>query len=266
LEEKEMSLIDKHWTDIQPRNTQTGSDGEKAVAKGFLFAWNHDRQNMEMICRMFKFLNPTRVIELGTFEGMGTEVMAETLSYISEVMAEKVKFATVDAGVGPVDVLGETYGVTKDKLFNDFPTSYPIVDFTKFAGKDVPEFQKSWGSFEAVQEARAERIANAPVGVEIKYFEGLSYFKLSEMLRWLGEEWHFCFQDTVHSMPDILKEWELLKPSAIEGSIIVFDDAVIYPDGSGLGTDLLNFFKKEPEWVARHTKIGHQQVWAEKVK
>ena len=81
-----MTFINAHWDSIQPTVPQ-GNSGAECVAKSFLYPWNHDNANMDMICRAIKTLNPKVVIELGTFEGFGTEKMAHAKSQVKSAKA-----------------------------------------------------------------------------------------------------------------------------------------------------------------------------------
>ena len=97
----------KYWNQIQP-DVPSGISSEKLAAKEFLKPWNHDNANMDMICKFIKLTNPQVVLELGTFEGSGTEKIATTMN--------KGELWTFDAGIAPYDCLGETYGVTPDRV------------------------------------------------------------------------------------------------------------------------------------------------------
>ena len=50
-----MTFIDKHWDAIQP-TVKEGNSGGECVAKSFLYPWNHDNANMDMMCKAISLL------------------------------------------------------------------------------------------------------------------------------------------------------------------------------------------------------------------
>jgi len=234
-----MTFIDKHWDEIQP-TAKEGNSGAECVAKSFLYPWNHDNANMDMMCKAILILNPKVVIELGTFEGFGTEKMAKAMP--------NGKLYTFDAGEAPVDCLGETYGVTKEYKYKKY-----LVDW-----KNIEH--PGWDSFDKVIEKRTERVNADYPGVTVGFIQGLTFNTLPKQMPKIGK-WDLLFQDTMHDMPSILKEWNLVKKYAKKGSVIIFDDIVLRLGGA----EVVDYFeKKERTWQWRHTPIGHGQLWGEK--
>ena len=120
--------------------------------------------------------------------------------------------------------------------------------------KDIDE---AWPD---VNKAREERVNQKYKYVAIRYIEGLTKHTLPESLIEFGI-WDFCFQDSVHDLNSIIEEWEILKPYSKVGSLIVFDDIVrTHPFRDWF------FDNESPDWVHRHTSIGRQQLWAERVR
>jgi len=234
-----MTFIDKHWDEIQPM-AKEGNSGAECVAKSFLYPWNHDNANMDMMCKAILILSPKVVIELGTFEGFGTEKMAKAMS--------NGTLYTFDAGEAPVDCLGETYGVTKKYKYKKY-----LVDW-----KNIEH--PGWDSFDKKNKKRTERVNADYPGVTVKFIQGMTFDTLPKQMPKIGK-WDFLFQDSLHDMPSVIKEWTLVKKYAKKGSVIVFDDVVLRLGGA----KLVDYFeKKEPMWQWRHTPIGHGQLWGEK--
>ena len=238
-----MTFIDKYWDDIQP-TVKEGNSGAECVAESFMYPWNHDNANMDMMCKAIKILNPKVVIELGTFEGFGTEKMANAM--------DKGTLYTFDAGEAPVDVfLGETYGVTKEFKYKKWLVDWKNI---KFPG---------WESFGKVIDKRNDRVSADYGDVKVSFIEGMTFDTLPKALPKIGK-WDFLFQDSIHGLEFILKEWRLVKKYSKKGSIIVMDDvSLTLPSG----IEVVNHFKKkEPMWQWQHTSIGHGQLWGEKKK
>jgi len=216
-------FLQDNWNRISKPKSKGISPEAKAT--GYIYPWNHDLANMEMICNTLVLLEPKIVLELGTFEACGTKAMADTL----EGFCIKSKFWTFDEG-----------GVT----LKDWPESVH------------EDMINTWVK---VVEARAERVKHPYQYVILEYIEGLTFDTLPIKLPEIGE-WDFCFQDSVHVLPDILQEWNLLLPYSKVGSIIVFDDILI-------DHDWLKWFPENVKgWDWRHTTLGRSQLWAERMK
>ena len=239
-----MSFLEEHWDKLKPRVPEGVSAGE-VVAKSFLYPWNHDNADMDVIVQAFSILKPEVVIELGTFEGWGTTKMAEAVNRIKQ----KSTLYTFDAGTNPYNTLGETYGAPNED------------ELVKWDGPMDPRFESGWRSWGDVMKARDERLARKYKNVTIEYIEGITFKTLPHAMKDIGE-WDFCFQDTVHHHNFIIREWEHLKPRSKVGSIIVFDDM-----NRPHNTAWVDIFRaKEPDWITRHSDIGHEPFWAERIK
>ena len=82
----------------------------------------------------------------------------------------------------------------------------------------------------------------------------------------------FLFQDSMHFMSGILSEWEIMKPFARSGSVVVFDDVVsrlekmprhLLKQDDFCGRFLLKEAWKNG-WLFKSTAEGRAQFWAQK--
>lgn len=251
-----MGFLADNWEDIKPK-LELGVDHTAVVAKAFLKPWNHDVENMNSICRALPLLKPVTVLELGTFEGLGTQRMAEAL----KVLDRKVWLYTVDVGTAPVNSLGESYGVPKVvENGKEVCSTVPWEEF-RTQKRGTPDQQAGWGSWQEVIKARKRRVSQGYGEVKVTYLEGYSYDVLPLLLRRILV-WDFCFQDTLHHPKDIMKEWVLLKPYSRLGSVIVFDDM-----NRNYNRGWADWFiENEPDWETRWAEVGHEPLWAERMR
>lgn len=229
-------MIEQIWNKIKP-DISEGNVREDVVAEGFLYPWNHDKANMNMIEKYISIARPEIVLELGTFEGYGTLKIARAM----QKNGGKGVVYTFDVGTHPVNSLGPTYGVPAE----DF-----LVDWEKIEG---------WESFGKVIKQREKNLSQDFGDIGIVFVEGESIKTLPMILKKF-KSFDFCFQDSLHNLEYILKEWKLLRKKMRVGSVIIFDDIV---ENS---PEHLWFVKNESEkFKIIHTKIGHQQLWMEKM-
>jgi hypothetical protein len=180
-------------------------------------------------------------IELGTWEAIGTTKMVTAMG--------NGKFYTFDAGKAPVDCLGETYGVTKEYKKDGWLVDWENIKF------------EGWNCFGKVRDKREERIerfkATVP-GVEVTFVEGLTWDTLPIWMPKIGT-WDFMYQDTIHYLEFILKEWEIYEPYSKVGSLIVLDDICL--------NDYMynHFINNERNWDWHHANIGNKQLWGERI-
>jgi hypothetical protein len=109
-------------------------------------------------------------------------------------------------------------------------------------------------------------------GVEIHFLNGDSRRMLPSLFPAQLEHWDFFFQDSMHFMSGILSEWEIMKPFARPGSVVVFDDVCL--DWRKMPRHLLKqddfcgrFLLKETwknGWLFKSTAEGRAQFWAQK--
>jgi predicted O-methyltransferase YrrM len=251
-----MGFLQDNWERIKP-DKEEGVDVDFVNAVGFLRPWNHDVANMRSICEGLKILRPRTVIELGTFEGMGTMKMAKAL----QETKRKVDFYTIDVGDAPVNSLGLKYGnpLKYDDDNKVIPERVPWEEFK--AGKGTADQIKSWGSWGWVMSARDKRLLEDYGDVNLEFIQGFSFDVLPDLLKKVGT-WDFCFQDTLHGINEIKTEWVLLKPTSKVGSIIVFDD--INRNYNRGWADW--FHANEFDWETRWSEFGHEPLWAERIR
>lgn len=239
-------MLEEIWKELEKDIPKEGGVSHEAKAQEFLFPWNHDQSNMEMIRRFMRIARPLVVVELGTFEALGTLEIAKVLNKTAG-SEDLCYLFTTDLGKEPIS-LGPTYGVPKSK-------------------KSVNDWQKrpGWNTFDKVIEARKERfeeIVQFP-NVELLYLEGWTKFtvpRINELLSSEDMAWDFCFHDASHDFRVQKLDFNNLKKSSRVGSVIVFDDVV-------LPSKLYNYFlDKENDWDLFHTQIGRQQLWAERIR
>ena len=84
--------------------------------------------------------------------------------------------------------------------------------------------------------------------------------------------WDLCYQDTVHTIDQILKEWEHLYLLSKVGSIVIFDNVPVSERNQD-GRAILDYFRRwadsdshKQKWETFHTNIGSGQLWMERVK
>lgn len=185
---RQRAFLDEYWDKIQP-NVGSGIP-EGIEATGYIRPWNHDTANMNMILKAIKLLNPVKVIELGTFEGMGTKLIAETLN-----------------------------GNNIQSFLWTFDAGKPTEGWPESA---IPDIMGQWDRIEAV---RRRRIKTEYKNTTIRYYEGLTKDTLPAVMPEIGT-WDFCFQDSVHQNHEIIEELACYESYSKVGSIIVFDDII----------------------------------------
>jgi predicted O-methyltransferase YrrM len=247
-----MSFIEEHLDGLKPR-IPDGRSFEETAAEGFLYPWNHDNADMDLMLQALRILQPKVVMELGTFEAWGTLKMARCLNWFPS----KSFLYTFDAGHSPANSLGgsDVYGVPEQ--FEEVP----LVDWRSFP-KNHKAYQ-GWGCWGKVINARNKRLKEMSrlPNVEVKYVEGITYDTLPKVMPEIGV-WDFCFQDTLHKTHHIIKEWKLYREFTKVGSLVVFDN-ITPPEN----LDFVDWFKEnEPNWIYKRTEVGDGQLWAERIK
>jgi Methyltransferase domain len=108
--------------------------------------------------------------------------------------------------------------------------------------------------------------------VQIHFLNGDSRQVLPSMFPAQIDYWDFFFQDSMHSMKGILAEWEIMKPFARPGSVVVFDDVCLdwkkMPAHLLKGNDFCGHFLLQEGWregwMCRSTAVGRAQFWAQR--
>jgi hypothetical protein len=108
--------------------------------------------------------------------------------------------------------------------------------------------------------------------VEIRFLNGDSREVLPSVFPAQLDHWDFFFQDSMHFMSGIMAEWEIMKPFARPGSVVVFDDVCL--DWKKMPAHLLkqndfcgHFLLREGlrnGWACKSTAEGRAQFWAQK--
>lgn len=225
-----MEFLDEYWEEL------IGLDSGKGVIpcniNNKYKSWNSDLELMGMLSKAIILLLPEKIIELGTFAGIGTEIMARCAGRYDK----QSYLYTIDAGI-PLNWDG------KNKKLN-------VIELS-----DIEK--KEWSS---IIENRNRVLDKEFPFCLIEYHEGISLDVLPKILPGIGI-WDLCFQDSSHLAELIIMEFKLLEPFARIGSIIVFDDIPTF-DNCFIG----EFERCTKDWNYRWTEKGHGQVWAEKVK
>jgi hypothetical protein len=235
-----MTTLERIWNSIQPRVGE-GIDGRNVVAKSFLYPWNHDNADMDRIVQAIDIYKPKTVIELGTFEGWGTERIAEAM--------KKGWLFTFDAGKAPI-TMGLPYGVTEEYLIDGCLVDWENIPF---------EGWESFGDVIKKRQSRFERLKISVPKVKIVFVEGITWNTLPVWMPMI-KTWDFMFQDSAHELETILQEWNEYSEYSKVGSVIVLDD--VYDDS---GTEAY-FKENEPNWFWIHTDKGHHQLWGERIR
>lgn len=229
-----MTFLDDHWDDIVNNNIEL----PPALGGTPWDSWDSRPEGMAMIVTAIKLLQPTVVVETGTFRGYGTVEMAKAISSY----AHDAVLWTVDAGA-PVE------GVDGD------PLNLVPVDW-----KNLPE----WEGWSKVISEREENVTKTFPGCEIRYRKGIAWDVLPSLLK-DGGPWGFTFQDSCHYGSQVIKEWESFRDYSQLGSVVVFDDM------TNNGGDFVAWFREnEPDWISKHIMReffapDHGQLWAERI-
>ena len=237
-----MTFLDDHWDKIV--NTNIVIPGAPPGTPWD--SWHYQPKGMAMIVTAIKLLQPTMVIETGTFMGYGTVEMAKAMSSYADsgfsFLSPPVLW-TIDAGV-PVDG-------ADGSLFNLVP-----VDLA------IPE----WKDWPKVISKREENLAKTFPGLQIKYLEGIAWDVLPPLLE-KERPWDFIFQDSCHHPAQVQKEWEYFRDYSHLGSVVVFDDQS--DNGEG---DFTNWFRNnEQDWIFKHIITGDLapgigRLWVERIR
>lgn len=221
-----MGFLTDHFHNLKPEDEEC--DEVCFGSKGFLQSWNHDNEGMSVLLQALDILRPRVVIELGTFEGLGTDRIAKKMDEIGQ----KSFLYTFDVGTHP-------FGGAKK------------IDWQR-------EPNDTWRSWEDVIKMRNERLSKKYKSVTVEFIEGITFDTLGPALERIGE-WDFCFQDSDHYPDYVAREWKLLKPYSKIGSVIVFDDMQ-----SGIWVE--TFRRGEPDWATVHSNTDRKPLWAERIK
>lgn len=197
-------------------------------------AWSTHELSARRLYNAIRWHKPGIIVETGTFEGLGTYTIAKA----AQENGNGAKIFTIDYDGDP-DV------------------SIPMDD---------------WIELRKFREENLQLAREAFPGVEITFLNGDSRQMLPTLFPAREDHWDFFFQDSMHFTSGILQEWEIMKPFARPGSIVVFDDVCL--DWRKLPRHLvgradfcLHFVLRESlpgGWSHQSTAEGRAQFWAQK--
>ncbi len=197
-------------------------------------AWSTHELSAKRLHNAIRLARPQVIVETGTFEGLGTYTMAKA----AQENGNGAKIFTIDYDGDP-DV------------------SIPMEDWIELRKFRDENLQKARETFP---------------GVEITFLNGDSREMLPTLFPSKLQSWDFFFQDSMHFTSGILQEWEIMKPYAHPGSVVVFDDVCL--DWKKLPKHLagqkdfcLHFVLTESlggGWGYQSTAEGRSQFWAQK--
>jgi hypothetical protein len=198
------------------------------------YAWSTHEMSAKRLHNAIRWRQPEIIVETGTFEGLGTFAIAKA----AQANANGAKIFTIDYDGDP-DV------------------SIPLED---------------WLQLREIRERNLDLVRTQFPGVEIRYLNGDSRNILPSLFPAELDHWDFFFQDSMHFMSGILAEWEIMKPFARAGSVVVFDDVCLdwrkmprhlLKHDDFCGHFLLNEVLKNG-WLCKSTAQGRAQFWAQK--
>jgi predicted O-methyltransferase YrrM len=197
-------------------------------------AWSTHELSAKRLHNAIRWRQPVTIIETGTFEGLGTFAMAKA----AHENANQAKIFTIDYDGDP-------------------DTAIPMDD---------------WLQLRALREENLDLARARFPDVEIHFLNGDSRMILPSLFPDQLEHWDFFFQDSMHFFAGILAEWQIMKPFAKDGSVVVFDDICF--DGKKILRHLLkkddfcwHFLLNEAwrnGWHCKSTAEGRAQFWAQK--
>jgi len=226
-------FLKQYWLDIQSDLPPKYPDDE--CRQGPFKSWGSVLCDIDMITKALKLLKPEKVIELGTFEALGTIKMAEAISSYTSIG----RLWTFDSDE-PLE-RENIKGVITSKIIKNW------------------QEEEKWKEWKNVVAERRKNLDKMFDGCEIIYIDGLISETLPPLLKEI-EHWDFCFHDSTHTTPEIRGEFDLLEPFTKTGSVIVFDDVPINDHAFYIWFTS----NRSDTWDFQHSGKGHGQLWAEK--
>lgn len=195
-------------------------------------AWSTHALSARRLFNAIRIFRPRRILETGTFEGLGTWVMAKALA----------------ANGG-----GEIITIDYD---GDPEVALPEAD---------------WRELDRIRAENLETAQKDFPAVTIDFIKGDSRKVLPSLFPARWDRWDFFFQDSMHFASGIQAEWDIVRPFAAPRAIVVFDDVCLdwWKLASHLRgrTDFcLGFVLRqmiERQWSWQSTAAGRAQFWAQ---
>jgi predicted O-methyltransferase YrrM len=198
------------------------------------YAWSTHELSAKRLFNAIRWRQPQVIVETGTFEGLGTFTMAMA----AQENGNAARIFTIDYDGDP----------------------------------DVTIPMEDWLELRKFRDENLDRARAAFPRVEICFLNGDSRDVLPSVFPAELDHWDFFFQDSMHFMSGILAEWEIMKPFARPGSVVVFDDvcldwkklpAHMLKQNDFCGHFLINEGWKNG-WICKSTAEGRAQFWAQK--
>lgn len=196
--------------------------------------WSTHALSAKRLYNAVRWRKPEIIVETGTFEGLGTYVMAKA----SQDNGGKTRIFTIDYDGDP----------------------------------EVTKPDEDWAELRRIRDENLELARKQFPDVEITFLNGDSRQVLSRIFPSQADHWDFFFQDSMHFMSGILDEWRIMKPFARKESVVIFDDVCLdwkkLPGYLTKKNDFCLHFVFEEAfkggWIYRSTGEGRGQFWAQK--
>lgn len=191
--------------------------------------WGIDSVNAQIMYNALQLIQPSIIIETGTFEGHGCAVMAQSLAKIGKACV-----------IHTIDYDGD-----------------PLTN----------ESAEEWKKLRVIREENLEMLKKAYPMIEIQFHDGDSRQVLPKLMA-SGMKWDFFFQDSMHFYEGIKSEWDVVKFSANNNAVAVFDDISLSPkvfsqDGR-IFCERFVGSQDATKWNYISTTIGHHQFWIQR--
>ena len=197
-------------------------------------AWSTHEKSGKRLFNAIRWHQPKIIVETGTFEGIGTYTMA------------------------------------KAAAANDNGARIFTIDYDGDPDVSIP--MEDWLELRRFREENLQLARETFPNVEITFLNGDSRKMLPTLFPERIDHWDFFFQDSMHFTSGILEEWDIMRPYARPGSVVVFDDVCL--DWKQLPRHLmgqknfcLHFVLTEASkngWLYQTTAEGRAQFWAQK--
>jgi len=195
--------------------------------------WSTHEMSAKRMHNAIRIFQPHRILETGTFEGLGTWVMAKALQ----------------ANGG-----GEIITIDYD---GDPEVAVPEAD---------------WRELDRIRAENLEHARKDFPRVSIEFIKGDSRKVLPTLFPAKWDHWDLFFQDSMHFASGIQAEWDIVLPFAAPRALVVFDDVCLdwwklgshwrgdsdFCLGFALGQML------ERRWSMKSTAEGRAQFWAQR--
>lgn len=197
-------------------------------------AWSTHELSAKRLYNAIRWQKPEIIVETGTFEGLGTHVMAMA----ARDNGNNAKIVTIDYDGDP----------------------------------EVTIPKEDWDDLRRIRDENLQRTREMFPEIEITFVNGDSRKVLPEVVPGKFGHWDFFFQDSMHFTSGILSEWALMKPYARKGSVVVFDDVCLdwkkLPSHAmGRKDFCLHFVFNDvlrDKYIYRSTGQGRGQFWSQK--